>query len=214
MVMVASRSICSHHPGPGPRRPPTPPPGQTRGRHGSRAGVRRRSVDRPAATSWSSTRRDRRHVRDRRSSCPMPSMQSAPSATAAARSANTGPGLMHPRTPIGVRQHRGDLRRQAGQIGDLPQHPDPGMRHHTLAVRGHFHPGNCCDILHLRSAFPPASWNRREVPLCLAGQALSLIYTPHHAEFREKSRLAVMSVVQNRRCDRLHRNEQMQRINR
>src|SRR5208337_986481 len=33
------------------------------------------------------------------------------------------------------------------------------MRHDTMTVRRHFHPGNRCDTLHLRSAFPPASWN-------------------------------------------------------
>ncbi len=34
-------------------------------------------------------------------------------------------------------------------------------------------------------------WNPREVPLCLAGQALSLFRTPKPADFREKSRLAL-----------------------
>jgi hypothetical protein len=38
----------------------------------------------------------------------------------------------------------------------------------------------------LRSAFPPALWNPREVPSCLAEQALSLIYTPRLQQFREK----------------------------
>jgi hypothetical protein len=72
----------------------------------------------------------------------------------------------------------GDLRREPAQIRHLAQHPHPGMRHDTVTVGGHFRPGNRCAALHLRSAFPPASWNRREVPLCLAGQALSHIYTP------------------------------------
>ena len=50
------------------------------------------------------------------------------------------PGCMHPRAPVGVRQHRGDLRRQPGQVGQLAQHAHPGVRHHTMAVRRHFHP--------------------------------------------------------------------------
>jgi hypothetical protein len=41
------------------------------------------------------------------------------------------------------------------------------------------------DTLHLRSAFPPALRNLREVTLCLAGQALSHIYTPAQRQFDE-----------------------------
>jgi glucose-1-phosphate thymidylyltransferase short form len=63
------------------------------------------------------------------------------------------------------------------------------MRHDSVAVGRDFHSGNRCDTLHLRSAFPLAVWNPREVPLCLAGQALSRIYTPQEPEFHEKSRL-------------------------
>ena len=59
-----------------------------------------------------------------------------------------------PRAPIGVRQRGRDLRREPGQLRHLPQHPHPGVRHDTMAVRGHFHPGNRCATLHLRSAFP------------------------------------------------------------
>ena len=43
--------------------------------------------------------------------------------------------VMHPGTPVGVRQHRADLLGQPGQVRDLPQHPDPGMGHHTGTVR-------------------------------------------------------------------------------
>ena len=48
--------------------------------------------------------------------------------------------VMHPRALVGVRQHLADLRRQPGQVPDLPQHPDPGMRHHAGTVGGHFDP--------------------------------------------------------------------------
>jgi hypothetical protein len=34
-----------------------------------------------------------------------------------------------------------DLRRQPGQVRQLPQHPHPGVRHDAMTVRGHFHPG-------------------------------------------------------------------------
>jgi len=105
--------------------------------------------------------------------------------------------IMGPRAPEGIRQHRGDLRRQPGQLRHLAQHPHPGVRHDTMTVGGHFHPRNRCDTLHLRSAFPLALWNPREVPLCLAGQALSLIYTPRPRQFREKSRLGMTSAVRN-----------------
>ncbi|WP_460359315.1 cation diffusion facilitator family transporter, partial [Mycobacterium sp. ZZG] len=43
--------------------------------------------------------------------------------------------------------------------------------------------------LHLRGAFPLERLNPREVQLFLAGQALSRIYTPSNANFREKSGL-------------------------
>ncbi|MDF1902994.1 hypothetical protein PXH80_27400, partial [Mycolicibacterium smegmatis] len=42
---------------------------------------------------------------------------------------------------------------------------------------------------HLRSAFPSGWLNPREVQLSLAGQALSLIYTPSPEIIREKSGL-------------------------
>ena len=48
-----------------------------------------------------------------------------------------------------------------------------------MPVRGHFHPGNRCATLHLRSTIPPAE------------QALSLIYTPQPRQFGEESRLVV-----------------------
>jgi SAM-dependent methyltransferase len=63
------------------------------------------------------------------------------------------------------------------------------MRHDTVTVGGDFHPRCHRDILHLRSAFPLERLNRREVQLFLAGQALSLIYTPTHTIFCEKSGL-------------------------
>ncbi|UXA15649.1 hypothetical protein KXD97_00165 [Mycobacterium sp. SMC-8] len=65
------------------------------------------------------------------------------------------------------------------------------MRHDALAVGGHFDPRCGRDILHLRGAFPLERLNPREVQLFLAGQALSRIYTPSNANFREKSGLGV-----------------------
>ena len=64
--------------------------------------------------------------------------------------------LIHPRASIGVGQRGRDLPRQPGQIRQLPHHAHPGVRHHTMTIRGH--PSNRCGILHLRSAFPLASW--------------------------------------------------------
>ena len=93
------------------------------------------------------------------------------------------PGRIHPRTLVGVGQRRGDLRRQPGHVGQFTQQAHPGMRHHTMTVCRHFHPRRRHDILHLRSAFPPALRNLRQVPSCLAGQALSLIYTPRLPSF-------------------------------
>jgi hypothetical protein len=63
------------------------------------------------------------------------------------------------------------------------------MRHHPVAIGGHFHPWRRRDILHLRSAFQPEQLNPREVQLSLAGQALSLIYTPTNTTFHGKSGL-------------------------
>ena len=70
-------------------------------------------------------------------SCPTPSMQSAPSATAAARSANTSRGI-HPRPLVGVSQRGRDLGGQPGLVGQFPQQPHPGVRH-PVAVRRDFH---------------------------------------------------------------------------
>src|SRR6478735_3148328 len=64
------------------------------------------------------------------------------------------------------------------------------MRHHPMTTGGDFHPRGYRDTLHLRSAFQPGKLNRGEVRLFLAGQALSLIYTPPHTTSREKSGLA------------------------
>jgi len=89
-------------------------------------------------------------------------------------------------------RHGLDQQYRAAASGHWPllqQHPCPGVRHHTMAVRGHLHPRNRCDTLHLRSAFLSALRNRREVPFCLAGQALSLIHTPRPRQFRAESRL-------------------------
>ncbi|WP_412768579.1 dienelactone hydrolase family protein [Mycobacterium canetti] len=63
------------------------------------------------------------------------------------------------------------------------------MRHDTITVGGDFHPRPDRDILHLRSAFPSGSLNRREVQFFLAGQALSHIDTPKLTTFHEKSGL-------------------------
>ena len=63
-----------------------------------------------------------------------------------------------PRAPIGVGQRRGDPGRQPGQLRQFPQHAHSGVGHDTMTVRRDFHPGNRCDTLHLRSAFPLESW--------------------------------------------------------
>ena len=93
--------------------------------------------------------------------------------------------LIHPRTSIRVGQRGGDLRRQAGQIRHLPQHPHPGMRHDTMTVRGHFHPSNRCDILHLRSAFPPALRNLEKSHYALQDRHFRLYQRPSHGVSRK-----------------------------
>jgi hypothetical protein len=154
-------------------RPPTPPSWHGRGRPGCRADAWRRLWRRPGATSWSSTPRDRRRVRDhRRPPGPVDAVRPA-----GHRGGQIGEHLtrrVDPGPAIGIRQNHRDLRRQSGQIRQFPQHRGPGMRHDTRPVRRDFHPRTCCDILHLRSAFPPECWNPRQVPSFLAGQALSL----------------------------------------
>jgi hypothetical protein len=62
-----------------------------------------------------------------------------------------------PRPPIGINRRCGDPRREPGQVRQFPQRPYPGVRYDTMAVRGHLHPRNRCDTLHLRSAFLPAT---------------------------------------------------------
>lgn len=47
--------------------------------------------------------------------------------------------IIDPRSPIGDGQDDRDLRRQPSPISELAQHPHPGMRRHTMAIRGHFH---------------------------------------------------------------------------
>ena len=76
----------------GPPRRPTPPPWPPRGQRAPAADGSHQYADQPAATSWSSTPSPQRHARGSAHRCPTPSIQSAPSATAAARSANTAPG--------------------------------------------------------------------------------------------------------------------------
>lgn len=89
------------------------------------------------------------------------------------------------------------------------------MRHDAMAVGRHFHPRCGRDILHLRSAFPSGSLNRREVQLSLAGQALSLIYTPPKATFREKFGLAPgVSTAESARVKELEQeNRELKRAN-
>jgi len=43
-------------------------------------------------------------------------------------------GVVHPRTFVGVGQHRGDVLGQPGQVRDLPQQTDPDMGHHTRTI--------------------------------------------------------------------------------
>ena len=64
--------------------------------------------------------------------------------------------VMHPRTLVGVGQHRGDLLGQPRQVRDLPQQPHPRMRHHTRTIGRHLDPTHTpttLATLHLESAF-------------------------------------------------------------
>ena len=99
------------------------------------------------------------------------------------------PGRMRPRPSVRVCQRGGHLPAQPGQVGHLAQHPHAGVRHHATAVRRHFHPRNRYATLHLESAFPLGIMDSRQASSFLAGQALSPIPAPCHAEFREKSGL-------------------------
>jgi hypothetical protein len=56
---------------------------------------------------------------------------------------------MSPRATVGVGQTGRDPRRELGEVRHLPQWP-PGMRHDIPTVRGHFHPRQRCDTLHLK----------------------------------------------------------------
>lgn len=47
---------------------------------------------------------------------------------------------VNPRAAVGIGQHRRDLRGQPGQIGQFPQQPHPGVRHHATAIGRDFHP--------------------------------------------------------------------------
>ena len=60
--------------------------------------------------------------------------------------------VVHPRTLVGVGQDHADLLGQPRQVRDLPQQPDPGMRHHTDTIGRHANPTTLA-TLHLESAF-------------------------------------------------------------
>ena len=96
--------------------------------------------------------------------------------------------LIHPRTSIRVGQRGGDLRRQAGQIRHLPHHAHPGMRHDTMTVRGHVHPSNRCDILHLRSA-SRQHYRTLSSPITPCRTGTFAYINPPATELHEKSRL-------------------------
>jgi len=65
-------------------------------------------------------------------------------------------GVVHPRAPIGVGQHLGDVLDQPGQVRDLPQQPHPGMGHHAHTI-GRYpdptHPTTTLATLHPEGAF-------------------------------------------------------------
>jgi hypothetical protein len=82
-----------------------------------------------------------------------PETQSAPSAIAAATSANTRPGRVLPRSLIGIGQRLGHPGDQAGIAGQFPQHPHPGVRHDPHAIRADLHSPCPLATLHPRSAF-------------------------------------------------------------
>ena len=104
---------------------------------------------------------------------------------------------MSPRAPVGIGQHRGDLLDQPGQVGDLPQQPHPGVRHTPAPSADTLTRGRDCATLHLRSAFQLAEWNRRQVSLFLAGQALSL-FQARARQLHAKSRLETTPTIRGR----------------
>src|SRR5271156_166926 len=59
------------------------------------------------------------------------------------------------------------------------------MRHDTMTVRRHFHPGNRCDTIHLRSAFPPASWNPEKSHHALQGRHFRVSTHQNHRVSRK-----------------------------
>ena len=61
---------------------------------------------------------------------------------------------MLPGTGIGVGQGGGHTLDQAGVLGQFPQHPHPGMRHHTTPIGTDLDPPRPLATLHPRSAFP------------------------------------------------------------
>jgi hypothetical protein len=60
---------------------------------------------------------------------------------------------------------RGRLDHAAVTSRSAPPAPAVSLSRHATPHRGHFHPSNRCDTLHLRSSFPPAMRNLREVPI-------------------------------------------------
>ena len=59
---------------------------------------------------------------------------------------------VHRDTPVGIQQRLGDRVDQPGVLGHLPEQTDPGMRHHTVAVRADNDSTYLLATLHLRSA--------------------------------------------------------------
>ena len=152
---------------------PQPTPTSVRGHvpPGYRAGERRRSADRPVATAWSSTRRRRTRAPDRRTVARRRRC-SPPVGHCRGQIREHRARVMGPWASIGV-GHRGrDLRRQPGQIRQLPHKPIPAcdttpwpsadtFTRPTAAVPS---PGKC---------LPARNHGNSEVPLPRAGQALS-----------------------------------------
>ena len=88
-----------------------------------------------AAPSWPSTRPGRTRVPDRRivvrrRRCSRRRRRPRPDR-------RTPHPAESPRPPVRVRQRGPDLRIQPGQVHQLTEHSDPGMRHDTMPVRGH-----------------------------------------------------------------------------
>jgi hypothetical protein len=75
------------------------------------------------------------------------------------------PRVMQPRTPVGIGQHSTHSRRQPAQVRQFPQHPNPGMCHHTRTISADLEPRRThknLATLHLESASSHRQWDLRK----------------------------------------------------